>query len=410
MSTVDTMGPPRLPGAEAASRPKVLVVEDEIGPRESLKMILRPPYEVLMAGDGEAGLAEFEASHPDVVISDIRMPHMDGMQFMHEVRSRAPATPFILITGCGTLATAQQAIRAGAFDYISKPFRVEEIRAVVARALEEKRRQMEKTQTMSSLRVLNAQLAEQIRDLERKASLGELSAEMVHDLNNPLCILQGYMVLLEDELDRGTCDRRKRHEFMEVVHEQIDRCARLTQGFLGFARDPAGDWVLTDVNGLIEDTLFLLRLRMRAADIEPSTDLDPGLPDMIVQPSSLQQVFYNLVTNAIQAMEDTGGRLFLSSRYVAPNGSAARAEIVVEDTGAGIAAELHEKVFDSFFTTKPKPKGTGLGLGICRRVVTAHGGEIALDSEPGRGASFRIQLPIPREGRQPDDGPADGDE
>ena len=102
----------------------ILIVDDELGPRESLKLILTPTYQVTVARDGLEGLEKFEACTPDLVISDIRMPRLDGIQFLKRIRERNHDIPFILITGCGTVESAQQAVRGGAFDYISKPYNI----------------------------------------------------------------------------------------------------------------------------------------------------------------------------------------------------------------------------------------------------------------------------------------------
>jgi two-component system NtrC family sensor kinase len=390
-----------VPPQEAAT---ILVADDGVGPRESLKMILIPPHTVLTAGNGRDALALFESEKPDIVISDIRMPVMNGVELMKAVKERSPETPVILITGYGTLETAQEAVRAGAMDYISKPYDVAEIRSVVGKAIKIARARSEEARAVARLRSMNRELEEQIRELDQKASIGDLSAEMIHDLNNPMSILRGYIALLEDSIARGrrATGEGEEKEFLDIIKEQIDRCMRLTQNFLDYARSAKRNWDQESVNEIIEDALFVLRVRMRTAGINLETRLDSSVPLTWLQPTPLQQVIYNLVSNAIEAMAPAGsGSLVIASAHSQPppqDGAAETAEngieITVSDTGPGIPPDELDKIFTPFFTTKPKGEGTGLGLAICKRVVEEHGGRLTVTSGVAKGTTFRICLPV----------------
>jgi signal transduction histidine kinase len=377
----------------------ILVVDDELGPREALKFILTPAYNVIAATDGREALALFETVMPDMVISDIRMPGMSGLELMKEVRQEWPDTPFVLLTGYGTLESAQEAVRHGAFDYISKPYNIHEIRRVVTKAIEDAERKREGRKQFKRLQAMNALLKEQVRELEQRASLGVLSAEMVHDLNNPITVLRGYVSLLEDSLSREMQGGgSESHEFVDVIKDQIERCVSLTRRFLDFARNSQQAWDREDVNDILQDTLFVLRGRMRALNVRLETDLAVGLPKIWVQPTPLQQVFHNLVANALDALEErgTGGRLWVTSHRVNDDAEGAEPviQVFVRDNGPGIPPEVSEKVFAPFFSTKPKGKGTGLGLSICRRILDEHGGAIAMQSDLGRGCCFTVTLPV----------------
>lgn len=383
------------PSASAA-RPAILIVDDELGPRESLKLILTPTYQVTVARDGQEGLEKFEAATPDLVISDIRMPRLDGIQFLKRIRERNHDIPFILITGCGTVESAQQAVRGGAFDYISKPYNIREIHEVVRRALEAAREKREAHSLMDELRQVNTRMEEQLAGMEKKATVGELSAEMIHDLNNPLCILQGYLELLKGSI------HSKRHlpldeerEFLDVIREQFDRCIRLTRSFLNFARQPGLQWERTSVNDLLRDTLNLLTARLKEKRLKLVLELAPELPVVWTPRSSLQQVIFNLSLNAVQAMENKGSCLTLRTRLAPAQqpGAPPDLELSVIDDGPGVPAALRERIFDPFFSTKDKDKGTGLGLAICRRVAVMLDGELTLDSREGEGAAFHLRFP-----------------
>ncbi len=376
----------------------ILVVDDEVGPRESLKMILEPAYTVITANNGKEGIILFEEKSPDMVISDIRMPHMTGVELMKAVKTANPDVPMVLITGYGTLETAQEAVRAGAADYISKPYDVAEIRRVVKNALAEGRKKRETSQTIMRLQQMNTELEQHIRDLDKKASIGDLSAEMIHDLNNPMSILRGYIALLEDSL---ACSRQsggnegEEKEFLDIIKEQIDRCMRLTQNFLDYARNANRKWEAEDINSIIEDALFVLRVRMRSANIELETEFAPDLPETWVQATPLQQVFYNLVSNAVEAMASIGGgNLQIQSMLLESDSASPMIRVSIRDTGPGIPPEIVSKIFTPFFTTKPKGKGTGLGLSICKRVVEEHQGRISVEVDSDQGTCFHVDIPI----------------
>jgi signal transduction histidine kinase len=378
------------------AKPAILIVDDELGPRESLKFILTPTYQVIVARDGLEGLEKFEACTPDLVISDIRMPRLDGIQFLKRIRERNHDIPFILITGCGTVESAQQAVRGGAFDYISKPYNIREIHEVVRRALEAAREKRETHSLMDELRQVNTRMEEQLADMEKKATVGELSAEMIHDLNNPLCVLQGYLELLKGSI------HSKRHlpldeerEFLDVIREQFDRCIRLTRSFLNFARQPGLQWERTNVNDLLRDTLNLLNARLKEKRLKLELELAPELPVVWTPRSSLQQVVFNLALNAVQAMESKGSSLTIRTRLVpAPQpGAPPEIELSVIDDGPGVPAAIRERIFEPFFSTKDKDKGTGLGLAICRRVATSLDGELTLVSQEGEGTAFHLRFP-----------------
>jgi len=374
---------------------KVLIVDDECGPRESLRLILTPSYDVVVAADGQEALQRFDDEHPDMVISDIRMPRMDGIQLLRNVKERSPELPFILLTGFGTLESAQEAVRMGAYDYISKPYDVDDIRRVVSSALDASRKKHEREQALLNLRETNADLERSLQELDQKASIGDLSAEMIHDLNNPICALQGYVELLECTLaEQVGFSASEEKEFLDVIKQQASRCIELTRRFLDYARAGGDMWSIEDVNTLLQDTLFVFGVRLRALGIRLDAALANDLPEVYVQASQLQQVFYNLITNAVHAMEDVKGNGVLTVKTeLVSDAGASSVRVTVSDTGPGIPEELWDRVFMRFFTTKPEGKGTGLGLPICKRIVQEHGGRLELMPTGGRGASFRFTLP-----------------
>ncbi len=389
--------------------PRVLVVDDEPGPRESLRLILKPHYDVMMARNGQEALRKLVLWHPDMIISDIRMPSMDGIQLLREVKERAPDTPFILLTGYGSLESAQEAVRKGAFDYISKPYDVNYIQRVVAKAFEETRRRREMDQALGHLETTNEELERNIQDLDQKAALGELSAEMIHDLNNPICALQGYVELLECTLaEQPGFPESEEREFLDVIKQQATRCIMLTRRFLDYARSKDEDWIFTDVSEMIQDTLFVFKVRFRSSNIRVQTEFEEPLPRTWFLRMPVQQALYNLITNAVHAMEEQGtggGNLVISTRSCRSadkDNWRGVVEIGIRDTGPGVPRHLQNRIFKRFFSTKPKGKGTGLGLSICKRVMEQHGGGLTLRPVDGPGACFVLTIPV-RE-QHPDSG------
>jgi len=188
-------------------------------------------------------------------------------------------------------------------------------------------------------------------------------------------------------------------EFLSIIKAQVDRCVRLTRSFLSFASGSNGDWEETKVAELVQDTLFVLRVRIMTQDNNLVTQLDPTLPSLWLMQTPMQRLCYNLISNAIDANAATGrgGALTVRANLVVGKNGQDTLRIEVEDCGPGIPKGILDQIFMPFFTTKPKDKGTGLGLAICRRVANLHGGSLEVDTEPGRGTTFRVLIPAYRE-------------
>src|SRR3954468_10658140 len=189
--------------AAAAELPHVVIIDDEMGPRESLRMLLKPNYQVHTAENVETGLQLVREIHPDVIISDIRMPGASGIDGLRRIREIDPHVAVIMLTGFGALETAQEALRLGANDYINKPFDAREMRDVISRNVERTRVHRTGENPASEIRELNNRLLKELAQKERLASLGQASAEFVHDLGNPLTIVWGYVQLLAKKLEHN---------------------------------------------------------------------------------------------------------------------------------------------------------------------------------------------------------------
>ncbi len=229
-------------------------------------------------------------------------------------------------------------------------------------------------------------LERQMRQAEKLSALGTLSAGVAHEINNPLGVITSRVevALMEAE---GMEIPKQFIEDLKVIDKHAHRAARVTQGLLSFSRPAAGRLRALDLNTVIEETLLLVEKQLEKDKIVLERRLTPDLPKVLGNAGQLEEVLFNLVTNAREAMP-TGGRICIESSL---GHDGASIQILVADTGEGIPDELIQRVFDPFFTTKEN--GTGLGLSITYGIVKEHGGTLNVESEIGRGTTFTITLP-----------------
>jgi two-component system NtrC family sensor kinase len=231
-------------------------------------------------------------------------------------------------------------------------------------------------------------LQEQLIQSEKMSAIGQLVSGVAHELNNPLAGISAFAQLLLAE-KRFPPDQRTA---AETIYSEARRASRIVQNLLTFARQHKAEKVPTAINQVLDDTLELRGYELRVRGIDVRREYDESIPETMADAHQLQQVFLNLITNAEQAMEQRDGhhhRLTVSTRR---NGDAIRIE--VEDTGAGIPANLIERIFNPFFTTKPTGSGTGLGLSISLGIVREHEGKIWAENSPQSGARFVVEVPI----------------
>src|SRR3982074_3464796 len=211
--------------------PQVLVIDDEMGPRESLRMLLKPNYQIYTADCVDAGIKLLKEKQPDAVITDIRMPGASGIDGLRRIREIDPHVAVIMLTGFGALETAQEALRLGANDYIKKPFDARERREVIGRNVERTRLHRTGVNAAEEIKELNNRLLKELAQKERLASLGQASAEFVHDLGNPLTIVWGYVQLLakkleQSEKENGTTNETSAKE-LNIIEQNVRLCREL---------------------------------------------------------------------------------------------------------------------------------------------------------------------------------------
>lgn len=388
-------------------QPRILVIDDEVAARYGLvRDLSNVGYLLEEAEDGGAALAKIEAFRPDVIVSDIKMPGTDGLSLLKRV-NQAPDPPMVvLITAYGSEDIAIQALRAGAHNYLSKPFEVEELRLIVASALDKHRLLRENRRYYRELERTLAELKESQTALvqtEKMASLGKLVASVAHEVNNPLGALQSSvntMGLVASKISEW-CQGQpsdvsgRVHALVETLRDvsaqaqaSCERLRAVVSNLRQFAQLDRAEFQRADVHAGIESTLHLLR---HAFGDRIDVDTEFGdLPEINCWPRELNQVFMNLLLNAKEAIERTGGR---GSIRVRTSGRGDPVRIEISDNGCGIPAEHLDKIFDPRFTIKGVQVGTGLGLTICYQTVRAYKGAIEVSSQPGEGTTFTVTLP-----------------
>jgi PAS domain S-box-containing protein len=228
---------------------------------------------------------------------------------------------------------------------------------------------------------------ERLMMTDRLASIGELAAGTAHELNNPLTSVIGFSQLL---MEKNIPDDIR--EDLKLIYNEAQRAASVTKNLLTFARKHTPVKQLSQINNIIEDVLKLRAYEHKVNGIEVKRRLAPDLPEIMVDNFQMQQVFLNIIINAEYFMIEAHKRGTLTITTKKQNGSTVR--ISIADDGPGIPQENLRRIFDPFFTTKEAGKGTGLGLSICHGIVAEHGGQIYARSQPGKGATIFVELPI----------------
>jgi two-component system NtrC family sensor kinase len=234
-----------------------------------------------------------------------------------------------------------------------------------------------------------------IMQSEKLAAIGQLAAGVMHEINNPLATISACVAAIQGRIEPVSSPVASAiAEYLQIIDKEVDRCSGIVDGLLDFSRPASKAKVAVSLNALVADTLFLLKHHQKFKRFQVVEQLDPGLPPVTGNAEQLTQVLMALMLNAMDAMEH-GGQLTLRTGRTRLRPE----EVVVEvqDTGIGISRDEQSKIFEPFYTTKVPGRGTGLGLSICYGIVEDHRGRIEVDSAPGRGATFRVRLPVRQE-------------
>lgn len=369
---------------------RLLVIDDELGPRESLRFLFKDTYDVTCVDSVDKGVAELKKTPPETIIMDIKMPGKTGIQGLKEIRAVDQQVSIIMLTGFGSLETAQEAIRHGATDYLKKPFDTNEIREIVAGYVRRTKINRKRIAATDHLESLTAQLQEQLNAKEKLASLGEESSEFVHDLGNPLSVINGYVqILIKDIKDKKNNGEELNVNYLEQIEKSVSRCRdmltlwreRSKRADSSIKKLSLGDLV-TEVAG---------NAKTLAAGKSAQVNLIKGPSNCIIEGDNVQvfRSIQNIVGNALEALPASGGTLNISWRV---DGN--RALVEVEDNGGGFPADKIADLQTKYYTTKGESGGMGLGLFITKNIVEAHGGALILaNNAAGTGALVTLAFP-----------------
>jgi signal transduction histidine kinase len=420
MTTVlapDTAASPVEPTAAPRRKGTLLIVDDEEGPRQSLRVIFKDDYEVLMAGDGASAIDLAQKHKIDVAILDIRMSGMSGIEVLERLKYVNPAIEVVMMTAFETTETMRQALRLRACDYINKPFDVSTMRTAVSNAMQRRSLETEIQGDAEQIQQLLGELENQRVEEQMSRTRGEIYASIIHDINGPLTVISGFVQLLNQRIANSSRLEVEDLEFirerLKTITRQTTNCIEISRRYLGFLRRQPEAAARVGVNQLLADLEHLVRVH---PSLQQNEFLLARLPRDIgvrMNGTDFLQVLLNLIVNAFQcsqtphsvsvAGEILGRALELTSFKDGPQDRFLNVEkfentppllcLRVSDTGPGIPPEMLPKIFEPYFTTKAARQGTGLGLNIVQRLIKEARGGLHIHTEVGRGTTFALYVP-----------------
>jgi signal transduction histidine kinase len=371
---------------------KILLVDDEEGIRKVLGISLSDSgYEVFTAESGEEALQIFKEQAPPIVMTDIKMPGMDGIELLRKMKQENPDAEVIMITGHGDMELAIQSLKHEATDFITKPIHDDALEIALKRAKERISLKTQIKEYTENLEELVKEKTQQLIEAERLAAVGQTVAGLAHAIKNITGGLTGGIFVLE----KGIALENKKYlqQGREMVEGNVEKIKSLALDLLNFAKEREPEYQLCDPNKPAREVFDLMAPRAREYGIALEMDLDENLAHFLFDPEGIHRCLMNLLTNAIDACVEVGcstRKVEVVLRSFKPKGWAVEYQVV--DNGCGMDEETMDKVFQSFFSTKGS-RGTGLGLMITKKIVDEHGGVIEVESEKSSGSKFSIKLP-----------------
>jgi signal transduction histidine kinase len=392
------------------TRPHILVVDDSATLRAHLRGVLGGTYEVVDAVDGESGLAAALRRPPDLILSDVTMPGIDGHELGRRVRAQSVLSdvPFILMTSNQDPEGRALGLEEGADDYLQKSCSPRELLARVRSLLRLRAARLEILRQKEAIATAHGELLEAQRQLyesEKLATLGTVASGVAHELNNPLAfVLAGVEQLSECCRELGGLRSRAREtravltevgEIQSDIGQGTERIRKIIRDLNLLAGDPDRKPVWVQPRSEVERALTIAQSKLM--DIEVQTRFG-HTGEVRLTPGYLTQITLSLVSNAADAVAGREGAWIRISTASAAEGF----ELSVEDNGTGIASEILPRIFEPFFSTKAAGKGMGLGLSVCAGLIKRLGGVTRVTSDVGKGCRFVVSLPAQVQDAQTD--------
>jgi two-component system, sensor histidine kinase and response regulator len=413
---------PLEPTAPAKRRGTLLIVDDQDGPRQSLRVLFKDDYDILMAQDGPTAIALAQGNKVDVAVLDIRMAGMSGIEVLERLKFVNPNIEAVMMTAFETTDTMRQALRLRACDYINKPFDISTMRAAVTNAMQRRTLEGEIHSNAEQLQQLLVELQGQKIEEQMARTRGEIYASIIHDINGPLTVISGFIQLLNQRVSNTTRLEVEDLEFikerLKTITRQVTNCIEISRRYLGFLRRQSDEAPRVGVNQLLIDLEHLVRVHQSRQNHQ--FEICPLAVDMAARMNGTDviQVLLNLTVNAFQCSQEQltvqvrasllAQTLDLAAFRDGPQDRLLNVEsfdngapllaISVHDTGPGIPPEILPKIFQPYFSTKGAKQGTGLGLSIVQRLVKEAHGALHVHTEPGKGTTFTVYLsavPLP---------------
>jgi signal transduction histidine kinase len=359
----------------------ILVIDDELGPRESLRILFKDKYNVITAEDGDKGIEIVKNRKVDLIILDLRMPGKSGIDTLGEIRNYNQNVPVIILTGYGDMETARKAMHYEAFEFMTKPFSISEMEEIVAKGIEKGKIKRETEKLREELISLKDKLQKRINEIETFAVIGQASSEILHEINNLLTVIHGYIQLLMEEVN----SKKITLKYVETIDKEIKRCKNIAKNILELTKEKPH---IEDVNlnELVKNMIEFLKESKLCQDINFLLKIPEESVVVKNNYNHLYQAILNIFLNSIQALEKSG------TINVVIEKTGDKGIILISDNGKGIAPDIIEKITQPFFTTKET--GTGIGLHLTTKIINKYGGKFEIKSELNKGTEFKIILPL----------------
>ena len=377
---------------KTVAKPKILIIDDDFGPRESLRILLKYDYEVFVASSVAEGIERIKEHSFETIILDNRMPGRSGLEGISDIRVLDENVSIIMLTGYGTLETACEAFRNRATDFMTKPPDTDAMLAAVAKNVALSTAKRTRANVSRELAELNMNLTAELAETRPLVKLGQRSDEIIHDLGNPLTILTCCIDLLQTKVDEMRLEDGTQWiealGYIQMIKKSVQHCCSLSDAWRQLRDDMSEAHEIVGALSFLLETVEALQPMAGMSGVKLTLDCSTAAPaaQIEIDVTQMRRVVQNLVVNAIQATELQKGNVLLQGRT---EGGELFIEVV--DNGPGIPPERLAIIFEPYFSTKEN--GTGLGLAISRRIVEEHHGVLSAESELGKGAIFSIRLP-----------------